>query len=128
MVKITNGHKTFEVSVGAFEQVYKGLGFRLAGTKQENKSKGTKQENNGSNTAPPAPPQNVDDGGAGQQGGDDFAELLEKPLSQWNKNEVKGFAEANGIDLTGTKNVGEAKDRVKAFLDEQAKNGTDDEE
>ena len=44
--------------------------------------------------------------------------IIEKPLSQWNKGEIKRFAELNDIDITGTKNAGEAKDLIKEFLDQ----------
>jgi hypothetical protein len=53
--------------------------------------------------------------------GDDFEELLEKPISQWNKMEVKDFAAAKGIDIHGTKNANEAKEIIKKYLEEEAK-------
>lgn len=42
--------------------------------------------------------------------------MQEKPLSQWTKNEVKRFASIKGIDLKGTKNASEAKERIKPCL------------
>ncbi len=47
-------------------------------------------------------------------------ELLEKPISQWKKKEVIDFANANGIDLVGTKSINEAKSIIKKFLDEKS--------
>jgi hypothetical protein len=35
---------------------------------------------------------------------------------QWTKAEVKEFARANGIDISGTKNVNEAKEIIKQFI------------
>lgn len=49
---------------------------------------------------------------------DEIDSLLEKPISQWSNNEVKAFAEAKEIDITGTKNVKEAKNRIRKFLED----------
>lgn len=97
MIKITNGTVVCEVTNGAYNKIYKAQGYRPvveeAGT-------------------PIVCADQVD------AGIDPYAELVEKPLSQWNKVEVKTFAEAKGIDLAGTKNVNEAKDRIKTYLGE----------
>ena len=45
-------------------------------------------------------------------------ELVEKPISQWNKEEVKRFAAIRDIDISGTKNANEAKEIIKQFLAE----------
>ena len=44
-------------------------------------------------------------------------EILEKPISQWNKEEVKRFAAIKEIDISGTKNANEAKEIMKSFID-----------
>jgi hypothetical protein len=44
-------------------------------------------------------------------------EILEKPISQWNKEEIKRFAAINEIDISGTKNANEAKEIIKFFID-----------
>ena len=44
-------------------------------------------------------------------------EILEKPISQWNKEEVKRFAAIKEIDISGTKNANEAKEIIKSFID-----------
>lgn len=46
-------------------------------------------------------------------------ELMEKPISEWKSAEVKRFASIKGIDLQGTKNANEAKDRIKDFLEKE---------
>lgn len=104
MVKITNGINVFEVTRGAFNGVYSHQGYRLC-------DETVAQE-----------PREVDDKVDENQHEEDKAdsfcsELLEKPISQWSKDEVKKFAEIKGIDLSGTKNANEAKDRIKEFLD-----------
>lgn len=98
MVKITNGINVIEVTNGAFETVYKGQGYHKVAEQQAVVSAPVKDE--------------------GQDTGevDHVTELEEKPVSQWSKAEVKEYAEAKGIDLSGTKNVNEAKDRIKAAM------------
>lgn len=99
MVKITNGVNVFEVTRGAFDGIYSRLGYTIM---DENK----KAE------APvvPAAPEKTED--------EIFVEeILEKPISQWNKDEVKRFAAIKEIDITGTKNANEAKEIIKSFID-----------
>lgn len=98
MVKITNGINVIEVTNGAFETVYKGQGYRKVVEQQAVVSAPVKDE--------------------GQDAAkvDRITELEEKPISQWSKAEVKEYAEAKGIDLSGTKNVNEGKDRIKAAM------------
>ena len=45
-------------------------------------------------------------------------EIIEKPISQWNKEEIKKFAALKDIDISGTKNATEAKELIKQFLEE----------
>ena len=97
MVKITNGINVIEVTNGAFETVYKGQGYHKVAEQAV--------------AAAPVKDENKDAGEANP-----IAELEEKPISQWSKAEVKEYAEAKGIDLSGTKNVNEAKDRIKAAM------------
>lgn len=97
MVKITNGINVIEVTNGAFETVYKGQGYHKV-AEQAVASAPVKDESKDAGETDP------------------IAELEEKPISQWNKTEVKEYAEAKGIDLSGTKNVNEAKDRIKAAM------------
>ena len=99
MVKITNGVNVFEVTRGAFDGIYSRQGYRLVDEKAEAK-------------APEAPtaPEKAED--------DIFVEeILEKPISQWNKEEVKRFAAIKEIDISGTKNANEAKEIIKSFID-----------
>ena len=101
MVKITNGVNVFEVTKGAFDGIYFRQGYKLVDEKVEAK-------------APEAP-------AALEKSEDDIfvEEILEKPISQWNKDEVKRFAGIKEIDITGTKNANEAKAIIKSFLEAQ---------
>lgn len=100
MVKITNGTNLFEVTKGAFDGIYARQGYNLIEDEKPIIEDVNKE------------PEKTED--------ELFIEgILEKPISQWNKDEVKKFAELKQIDITGTKNAGEAKDRIKEFLDAQ---------
>ena len=98
MIKITNGKSVFEVTRGAFDGIYSRQGYAILDEQipgqQEIKE-----------------PAKTDD--------EKFIdEIIEKPLSQWNKDEVKKFAALKEIDISGTKNAGEAKELIKTFLEE----------
>lgn len=102
MVKITNGKDVFEVTEGAFESIFVHQGYvKFDGKKEESKN------------IPDVEIPVVD-------AADEFDEIEEveneKPVSQWTKAEVKEFAKANGIDISGTKNVNEAKEIIKQFI------------
>lgn len=99
MVKITNGVNVFEVTRGAFDGIYSRQGYKLV---DENK----KVE---APAAPVAPEKSEDE--------IFVEEILEKPISQWNKEEVKRFAAIKEIDISGTKNANEAKEIIKSFID-----------
>lgn len=96
MVKITNGVNVFEVTRGAFDGIYSRQGYTII---DENK----KDEINDAVTKT-AEESFID-------------EIIDKPISQWSKDEVKRFASIKDIDITGTKNVSEAKEIIKHFLE-----------
>lgn len=126
MVKISNGEVTQVVSRGAFETQYKRLGFQIVGdNKTTEVKKETKKAAEEKKPEVQVPDDDDDfDADAAEddtEDGDDFEELLEKPISQWNKTEVKDFAAAKGIDIHGTKNANEAKEIIKKYLDDEAK-------
>lgn len=126
MVKITNGSKIFEVSRGAYDSVYKGLGFHVVGTEPaEDKPPKEKTQ------VPPEAEGDEEDGVSGENEEDgetepgeeavDLDALLEKPLSQWEPDELKEFVRAKGIDTAGAKKVSQVRGIVKKYLDDQAK-------
>ena len=106
MVKITNGITVKEVTRGAYNSIYKHQGYQVVNEEKDKKFVADPSETN-SKTA------------------DEIfiEELLEKPISQWNKDEVKRFAAIKSIDITETKNVNEAKAIIKHFL-----NGDEDQD
>ena len=125
MVKISNGDVTQIVSRGAFDTQYKKLGFQIVGDNQaieaKKEVKKTAEEKKSEAQVPDYDVFVADAADDDTEDGDDFEELLEKPISQWNKTEVKDFAAAKGIDIHGTKNANEAKEIIKKYLDDEAK-------
>ena len=98
MVTITNGKNTLEVTSGAFEGIYKSCGYSLVGLEAK---------------VPDSTENAVDENSIDEN---PFEELEAKPISQWTKAEVKEYAEAKGIDLSGTKNVNDGKERIKVYM------------
>lgn len=98
MVKITNGKNVFEVTRGAFDGIYSRQGYTILNEQVPGQQEIKEPEKTEDEVF-------VD-------------EIIEKPVSQWNKDEVKKFAALKGIDISGTKNAGEAKELIKAFLEE----------
>lgn len=105
MVKISDGKQELLVPTGAFNMIYKGLGFSIVG---EKKSVPQEDEDDGAH-------ENVQGDSVSD---DEFVEqLMEKPISEWSKEEVKKFAEIKGIDISETKRVTEAKNLIRDFLE-----------
>ena len=101
MVKITNGVNVFEVTRGAFDGIYSRQGYTIM---NEKATEGAKTPET------PKTSEKTED--------EIFVEeILEKPISQWNKEEVKRFAAIKEIDISGTKNANEAKEIIKSFID-----------
>lgn len=98
MVKITNGVNVFEVTRGAFDGIYSRQGYTIVGAEKVAKVESAQ-----------VPEISEDDAF--------LAEIVEKPISQWNKEEVKRFATLKQIDISGTKNANEAKAIIKEVLE-----------
>ena len=94
-VRITDGVSEIEVSQGAFENIYSKQGF--AEVKHELVEEVESAEKTDEEIA---------------------ADIEEKPLSTWDKADIKKYADVYGIDLSGTKNIEEARDLIREFRDE----------
>ena len=122
MVKCTNGMSVIEVTEGAYETIFKDQGYRpiaddvkkpvapVVVPKQEEVE--TPVEDNSEVESEEQADAYV------PEEKDEIDSLLEKPIGQWSNDEVKAFAEAKGIDITGTKNAKEAKGRIRKFLED----------
>ena len=102
MVKITNGVNVFEVTRGAFDGIYSRQGYVIL-----NENEAVEAVLDAS--AVDAPEKTEDE--------KFIDEIIEKPISQWSKDEVKRFAALKEIDITGTKNANEAKEIIKSFIE-----------
>lgn len=102
MVLITNGINRFWVTKGAFSGVYSKQGYTIENDKKVIAA-----------VQMPSP-KSMDE--------KFLEEVEEKPLSQWSKDEVKKFAALKDIDLSGTKNINEAKALIKDFMEANDEN------
>lgn len=94
-VRITDGVSEIEVSQGAFKDIYSKQGFTEVKHEPEKAAE---------------PVEKTDE--------EIIAEIEEKPLSKWNKTDVKKYAGVYGIDISGTKSIEEARDIIREFRDE----------
>lgn len=101
MVDITNKVDTYSVTKGAYEDIFERQGFKPV---EEEKAEGKKETVEETKKT------------------DEEAyieELMEKPISQWNKEEVKTYASLKNIDISNTKNIGEARNIIKQSIDKE---------
>ena len=113
MVKITNGVKTFEVTKGAFRDVFSKQNYIEVKNVSDDKvptTDGEEEVFEEDSETPEASGEEVDEDKA-------FAlEIAERPIAQWSKKDVLRFAKIKGIDLSGVSSTNEAKERVKAVI------------
>lgn len=100
MVKITNFVNTFEVTQGAYEDIFKRQGFKPVKEEKEDKKETVEETKKTDEEAY-------------------IEELMEKPISQWNKEEVKTYASLKNVDISNTKNIGEARNIIKQSIDKE---------
>ena len=109
MIKITNGSEVYEVTSGAFESIYKSMGFYPFSEAAEHAEAEQVVEE------PVEPELEAEQEAETADPDEAFCEeLAKKPIGQWNKAEVKRYASVKGIDISGTKSINEARDRIKA--------------
>ena len=101
MVTIKNGNNVHVVTEGAYKEIFSRLGYEIISDKEEVSIE---------------TPIDVDDNTMSEEDIEFILGVEEKPISQWSKTEVKKYAELKRIDITGTKNVNEAKAIIKEFL------------
>lgn len=101
MVTIKNGNNIHVVTEGAYKEIFSRLGYEIISDKEEVSIE---------------TPIDVDDNTMSEEDEEFILGVEEKPISQWSKTEVKKYAELKRIDITGTKNVNEAKAIIKEFL------------
>lgn len=121
MVDITNGRASLTVTKGAFEGIYKHQGYTLV------------HNYAGSTTIKPdvieeevaqsfvedvaAVEEQLPEAEESTEKVVEMAELLETPIGQWSKEQLKEFAEANNISIDGASTVREVRNIIKNFID-----------
>lgn len=100
MVDITNKVDTYSVTKGAYEDIFKRQGFKPVKEEKEDKKETVEETKKTKEEAY-------------------IEELMEKPISQWNKEEVKTYASLKNVDISNTKNIGEARNIIKQSIDKE---------
>lgn len=96
MVTITDGKVVCTVTNGAYREVYSKQGFKICGAEEP------KPE-----VSDPVDPD------------DEFVKSVEeKPLAQWSKDDIKKYASIFGIDISGTRNVEDARVVIRKYREE----------
>jgi len=103
MVTIVKGKETFVVSRGAFKSIYERQGWCVV-----------KEDNTEKSKVEVEPDSDGED--AYTENENVLESIMEKPISQWTRSEVKHVAEFRNIDISQTKNIAEAKEIIKGFL------------
>lgn len=127
MVKITNFVNTFEVTQGAYDDIFKKQGFELVEETPRKKKKTTKKQVKEAVEEAVEEVEEDEWEEAEEATGKDYKseeeayidELLKKPISQWNKEEVKTYASIKGLDISKTQNIGEARSIIKQSIDKK---------
>lgn len=100
MVDITNKVDTYSVTKGAYEDIFKRQGFKPIKEEKKDKKETVEETKKTDEEAY-------------------IEELMEKPISQWNKEEVKTYASLKNVDISNTKNIGEARNIIKQSIDKE---------
>ena len=137
MVDITNLVNTYSVTKGAYEDIFKTQGFKPVEEETakeveepeekenkpvEPKKRGRKPKAEDEDEADEEPKAEDEDEDEDEDEADEEAyieELMEKPISQWNKEEVKTYASLKNVDISNTKNIGEARNIIKQSIDKE---------
>lgn len=122
MVDITNGRVSLTVTKGAFEGVYKHQGYTLVhdyagSTTIKQADEKTTSINNHIAEDEPSASDNLEQTAESDEKAIEMAELLETPIGQWSKEQLKEFAEANEISIDGASTVREVRNIIKDFID-----------
>lgn len=113
MIKITNGKEIIEVTNGAYESVFKKQGYHEIGSFKEEKEETV--DNSYEEVIEEEPEEDEMDNEI-----DEVVEEIEtikmKPISQWNKHEIKKVAKYYNVDISNTQSANEARELIKPFV------------
>lgn len=125
MIEITNGNDTYTVTRGAYETVYKGMGFYPVGQEPVVRSTGGDTPDVDEAITERVEDADVEavDASAGPVEAEEYEEsedekwcksIRQKPISQWNKQELKRYATLNDIDVSGARTVNDVRSKIAA--------------
>lgn len=122
MVDITNGRASLTVTKGAFEGIYKHQGYTLVhdyagSTRIEQAKEEIPSTDNYITEDESSASDNLEQTAESDEKSIEMTELLETPIGQWSKDQLKEFAEANNISLDGATSVKEVRGIIKDFID-----------
>lgn len=123
MITITDGSTQYNVTRGAYETIYKGMGFYPVGQEPSVQSTGgvtavaesVASEESGQADVEGAT--ETDDASASEDSAvsedEKWCEAIrQKPITQWSKQDLKKYADINGVDLSGAKTVNDVRSRI----------------
>lgn len=118
MVRITNGVRTFEVTMGAYKEQFKNQGFHIVPDKKTKKETPKLEIKKAKDEPKEDVEEKVEseDEPKAEDKKEFVDEIREKPLSSWSGKEIKKFAEEKNIDISGTKSADEAREIIKEYL------------
>ena len=110
------------VTKGAFEGIYKHQGYTLVhdysgSTTIKQVEEETPSTNNYITENESSTSDNLEQTEESSEKSFEMAELLEVPIGQWSKEQLKEFAEANNISIDGASTVREVRNIIKDFID-----------
>lgn len=114
MVKITNGISIFTVSKGAYDGIFSHQGFKLVDNINTNEEVENVSDVNSESSNNISNEEEIEVNEDTRP--DWLKELMEKPIANWNKEEIKKYASEFDIDISNTKNANEARNIIKESL------------
>ena len=124
MVKISNGRAIRYVSLGAFNTIYKSKGYHIIDGKDVKSVKPVTEKVYDVSEAEVKEPEELTDipsdsvDISSDSNEDWITDLIEKPVSQWTKEEVTNFVKAKDIDTSSAHKLSEVKDIIKNWIDQ----------
>lgn len=127
MVEATNGVSTVTITKGAFEGIYKHQGYTLVkdySSLIQDKAGEKERVNDNNYTIDPQIPYNdnqelTDGSDESSEKSFEMNELLEVPIGQWSREQLKEFATANNISLEGVTTTKEVRNIIKDYINSQ---------
>ena len=135
MVVIKKGSRVYRVSMGAYNNQFKHLGYKIVGsdgetekTEQNDPEKFEKakpqddeigdefEQGNDSETDEDADPEDDEETDEDEDESEDEDELSEKPLSKMNMQELEEYAERLGINTDGLRSKKEIREAIKEAM------------